>query len=215
MTAASLWQKHGMSAGDLARLREEQQGLCYLCGNPLPDDGYFLAIDHDHRCCPPKRSCAYCRRGLTCHSCNLVIGHAKDDPERLRNIAANLEAALAAVSQRIARKPAQAALFQPGERATVTRQFRPRRPQGTLADVLKVFGDDKGLHWEAVAERLAAEFPDRWAEATASVISAQCRALGVPSASVRYPAGRRGHSRRGCRRTDVMDAITRQTPLSA
>ena len=68
-----------------------------------------------------------------------------------------------------------------------------------LADVLAVFGGDAGLHWPVLAERLAARIPDRWADATAEAISAQCRGRGVPSVDVKtfgqvaqgLPPGRR------------------------
>lgn len=194
--------KHdGLTPGELVRLQEAQRGLCYLCGDPLPDDRYFLAVDHDHRCCPPKKSCSVCRRGLTCHSCNVLIGHAKDDPDRLRRIADNLEAAIAAATPRIACKPVQLALVPP----------RPR-PEGTLADVLAVFQGAKALHWQQVADRLASRFPERWATITARSISAECTALGVPSVDVRWPSGRTGTKRRGCRRAEVKSAAT---PLAA
>lgn len=208
------WQKHGITPAEFERMRDEQQGLCYLCRDPLPDDPHFLAIDHDHRCCPAKKSCAYCRRGLTCHSCNLVIGHVRDNPERLRRIAGNLEVALTAAAQRIASKPSQASLFEAPERAR-TAAKRPRairqQPRGALVDVLKVFTDTNALHWPVIVERLAAQFPDRWAEATPRVISAQCRALGVPSVTVSVG----GCNGRGCRKVDLMTALTRKTPLVA
>jgi Recombination endonuclease VII len=200
--------KHdGLTPGELAQMREAQYGLCYLCGDPLPTDRYFLAIDHDHRCCPLKRSCAFCRRGLTCHSCNVLIGHAKDDPARLRRIADNLEAAITAATPRIACKPAQLALVPPRPK----RRPAPRR-KGTLADVLAVFQGDKALHWQDIADRLAARFPDRWATVTPRSISAECIALGVPSVDVRRPTTREGIKRRGCRRADVKAAAT---PLAA
>jgi Recombination endonuclease VII len=195
--------KHaGMPPEGLTRMHEDQHGLCYLCGDPLPDDRYFLAVDHDHRCCPPKKSCAFCRRGLTCHSCNVLIGHAKDDPARLRRIADNLEAAIAAATPRIACKPVQLALAPAPKRKPA-----PRR-KGTLADVLAVFQGASGLHWQAIADRLAARFPERWATVTARSISAECMALGVPSVCVKTG----GRTLRGCRRSDVKTAAT---PLAA
>jgi S-DNA-T family DNA segregation ATPase FtsK/SpoIIIE len=78
-----------------------------------------------------------------------------------------------------------------------------------LADVLAVFGADSGLHWAVLAERLAAHFPDRWADATAEAVSAQCRDLNVPSVDVRYPSSRAGRVRVGCRRADVETAAGR------
>ena len=71
-----------------------------------------------------------------------------------------------------------------------------------LADVLAVFTAEAGLHWAVVAERLAARFPDRWGEASADSLSAQCRSLGVPSVDVKMA----GRVAKGCRRADVQAA---------
>jgi DNA segregation ATPase FtsK/SpoIIIE, S-DNA-T family len=68
-----------------------------------------------------------------------------------------------------------------------------------LADAAAVFGADAGLWWTSLATRLAQRFPDRWAGATADSVSAELRALGVPSVTV--SAG--GTKARGCR----LDAI--------
>jgi DNA segregation ATPase FtsK/SpoIIIE, S-DNA-T family len=71
-----------------------------------------------------------------------------------------------------------------------------------LGDVLAVFGAEQGLHWQIIAERLAAQFPGRWAGATGDAVSAQCRALGVPSRQVKTG----GQNRQGCYRADVQAA---------
>jgi len=76
---------------------------------------------------------------------------------------------------------------------------QPPGARDVLADVLAVFAGDPGLHWPVIAERLARQFPDRWADATGDAVSAQCRSLGVPSADVK--AG--GVNLKGCRRRDV------------
>jgi DNA segregation ATPase FtsK/SpoIIIE, S-DNA-T family len=68
-----------------------------------------------------------------------------------------------------------------------------------LADVLAVFGNDNGLHWEVLAARLAARWPDRWADASPESVSADCRALGVPSVDVKQF----GRVLKGCRRAAV------------
>jgi S-DNA-T family DNA segregation ATPase FtsK/SpoIIIE len=72
-------------------------------------------------------------------------------------------------------------------------------PRDVLADVLAVFGDAPGLHWDELADRLAARWPDRWADVTGDAMSAQCRKLGVPSVMV----SRDGDKARGCRRIAV------------
>ena len=71
-----------------------------------------------------------------------------------------------------------------------------------LGDVLGVFGADPGLHWAVLAERLAARFPDRWEGATADSVSAECRAAGVASVTVKVG----GVTLRGCRLEDVRRA---------
>lgn len=79
-----------------------QDGKCYLCGDPLDRTKYRgIHLDHDHSCCPLGRSCEKCRRGLSCQECNKLIGLAKDNPERLRRIADNLEVANTLVQERI------------------------------------------------------------------------------------------------------------------
>jgi DNA segregation ATPase FtsK/SpoIIIE, S-DNA-T family len=97
------------------------------------------------------------------------------------------------------------------ERAGTLAGFAAGQDTGTpardvLADVLAVFGADSGLHWPVLAERLAAQFPARWADATADAVSAQVRAAGVPSADVRYPSTRAGKVLAGCRRAAVEKA---------
>jgi hypothetical protein len=71
-----------------------------------------------------------------------------------------------------------------------------------LGDVLAVMGDRPGLHWQPLAEKLAARFPDRYADATGDSLSADLRALGVPSVPVKVM----GQTLRGCRKEDVSRA---------
>lgn len=72
-----------------------------------------------------------------------------------------------------------------------------------VADLLDVMGADAGLWWETAAERLEAHFPMRHGDANAESVSAACRARGVPSVAVRWPPGRDGTQRRGCRKADL------------
>ena len=67
------------------------------------------------------------------------------------------------------------------------------------ADLAAVLGSDRGLHWGEAAERLADQFPSRWAGATADSVSAEARDTGIPSVDVRRPAG----VAKGVRRQDV------------
>jgi S-DNA-T family DNA segregation ATPase FtsK/SpoIIIE len=71
-----------------------------------------------------------------------------------------------------------------------------------LADMLAVFGIDAGLQWADAASQLASQFPARWEGASAGAVSAECRALGVPSVVVKSG----GQAARGCRAADVQAA---------
>ena len=88
------YKRHGCDWNDeFARLWQAQDGKCYLCEGPLGPDQADCHVDHDHSCCPSGRSCEKCRRGLAHPLCNWIVGYAGDDPDRLRRIADNLEAA--------------------------------------------------------------------------------------------------------------------------
>lgn len=87
----------------------DQDGCCYLCGDSLASLE-TAHLDHDHRCCPRHEFCQHCVRGLSCPSCNHLIGNAGDDPDRLELIAQNLRAKLAEMDARLASKPEQMAL---------------------------------------------------------------------------------------------------------
>ena len=95
---------HGTDDWDalFSSLWDAQQGMCYLCGDPLQRDvPRAIHLDHDHACCPLAKSCERCRRGLACKDCNRMIGIAKDDPDRLRRMADGLERAKADVALRM------------------------------------------------------------------------------------------------------------------
>jgi hypothetical protein len=110
--ASATFNRHGLQPGDWAAMWESQDGLCYLCGDPMIRGGTTGAhVDHDHSCCGERNSCRICRRGLACMDCNLAIGHARNDPARLRRMADALEAAQALVDQRKAEAGELQALF--------------------------------------------------------------------------------------------------------
>lgn len=92
--------RHGMTPEAWQAMWDEQNGLCYLGAHPLPEDPSKTAVDHDHTHCPPGRSCAVCRRGLACPTCNQGIGLLGDSPDQMRIAADALERAQRDVSNR-------------------------------------------------------------------------------------------------------------------
>jgi hypothetical protein len=66
--------RYGMTGAEYLFLFSQQNGICKICGKK---DDKPLHVDHDHLTGKV--------RGLLCRSCNLGIGHFKDDPSLLKN----------------------------------------------------------------------------------------------------------------------------------
>ena len=71
-----LMHHYGISIIEYDALYKKQKGFCAICPKKLPE-GFSKNkhVDHDH-----KKGIV---RGLLCSSCNLLLGHAKDNPEIL------------------------------------------------------------------------------------------------------------------------------------
>lgn len=74
----AILNSHGMaraksSVDGLNRMYAQSKGACAICG-VRPDRS--LALDHCHKTGK--------LRGLLCFSCNVALGHFKDDPKLLR-----------------------------------------------------------------------------------------------------------------------------------
>ncbi|WP_279582628.1 hypothetical protein [Fodinicola feengrottensis] len=82
-----------------------------------------------------------------------------------------------------------------------------RASRDVLTDVLlTVFTGDDRLHWTTISSRLAEQMPEQYADITPDSISAQLRALGVPSGNV----NRDGQVRKGAKAADIKAAITKR-----
>lgn len=65
---------------DYYKTLKAQSGKCKLCGINSGDiEPKKFHIDHDHACCPGKKSCGKCIRGLLCSNCNTGLGQFRDD----------------------------------------------------------------------------------------------------------------------------------------
>lgn len=84
---ARLKDRFGLTLKEYDQMFEAQGGVCAICGKKETAKNRYglkhLAVDHNHE---TKQV-----RGLLCDKCNLVIGWAKDDKERLLKAALYLE----------------------------------------------------------------------------------------------------------------------------
>jgi hypothetical protein len=72
---------YNISAEEYYQMLEDQEGGCAICGKTPEEEGRKLAVDHDHACCPGKKSCGMCVRGLLCLICNRFVGNWENYPE--------------------------------------------------------------------------------------------------------------------------------------
>ncbi len=90
--ARQIKSKYGLTLEAFDRLLESQGNACAICGGPphpvvrnkkRQGVSPTYVIDHDHS--------TGAVRGLLCHSCNSMLGMAKDSPANLRSAAHYLD----------------------------------------------------------------------------------------------------------------------------
>lgn len=69
---AALKLRYGLTPETYDAMLARQGGGCAICGNAKGNG--CLCVDHDHRCCPGRKSCGKCLRGIICGRCNTLIG---------------------------------------------------------------------------------------------------------------------------------------------
>ena len=91
VTDLQLRKTYNITQADYDRMLAEQGGCCAICRTDKPGRGRFggrfknFCVDHDHACCPGKKSCGKCVRGLLCLDCNHALGNLHDDPWAMLN----------------------------------------------------------------------------------------------------------------------------------
>ena len=80
--ARQLWCNFRITLEQYDKILADQGGVCAVCRREPPSARNF-SVDHNHTCCPGKKSCGKCNRGLLCSNCNMGIGLFADDPVRL------------------------------------------------------------------------------------------------------------------------------------
>lgn len=69
--AEGLRNRYQMTERRYGLILVAQDGRCAGCGEQ-PAAGGRLNVDHDHACCPGRRTCGRCVRGLICQRCNVA-----------------------------------------------------------------------------------------------------------------------------------------------
>ena len=80
-----LKRKYGLDLEKYESILISQNNKCKICGLDISNYNAYLAIDHDHNCCPGEITCGKCIRGLLCRNCNQMLGNAKDSIDVLKN----------------------------------------------------------------------------------------------------------------------------------
>lgn len=76
-----LKHRYGITLAERDAMLVIQNG-CAIC-HTWESGGRDWCVDHDHECCPGKKSCGKCVRGVLCFGCNIGLGGFKDSPELL------------------------------------------------------------------------------------------------------------------------------------
>jgi hypothetical protein len=71
----SNWRIKGLDQDACEAALAAFKGACEICGSPTSQAKHDWTIDHCHKTMKI--------RGVLCHHCNLLLGHAKDDPRIL------------------------------------------------------------------------------------------------------------------------------------
>ena len=77
----TIYKKYKLTKQMYLDMLEQQGGVCAICKG-LPKRNW-LAVDHNHLCCPGTKTCGHCIRGLLCSSCNSFLGRVSDNPQTL------------------------------------------------------------------------------------------------------------------------------------
>lgn len=70
----ALLNMYQMTEDDYNNLILYQHGLCEFCHESLPNYS-GCAIDHDHACCPGRKTCGKCIRAVLHRDCNRELGY--------------------------------------------------------------------------------------------------------------------------------------------
>ncbi|WP_328755045.1 endonuclease VII domain-containing protein [Streptomyces sp. NBC_00269] len=68
---------YSLSRDEWEYIFQAQGSCCAICGTDKPGTSLGFVTDHDHACCPGKKSCGDCIRGITCQQCNFNVDRSQ------------------------------------------------------------------------------------------------------------------------------------------
>lgn len=85
-------QRYGMAKGAWEILFDSQGQRCANKACPEPEGARSKVwhTDHDPSCCPGRKSCGKCVRGILCQCCNQALGLLRDDHRVILGLAVYL-----------------------------------------------------------------------------------------------------------------------------
>lgn len=85
-----IWNRYKLTKDDSIEILENQDWSCLICSSDIDTDSFV--VDHDHGCCPGRKSCGKCVRGFLCQQCNKRLGFIEGDEQWLKAASDYLEA---------------------------------------------------------------------------------------------------------------------------
>jgi len=82
--AALIKHRYGLTPDQFKKLLKKQKDKCLICKNIFTVKSSPV-VDHNRKCCPSKKSCGKCIRGLLCFKCNVGLGFFKDNIKILKS----------------------------------------------------------------------------------------------------------------------------------
>lgn len=82
--------KYGLTRIDILKMLKQQKNRCAVCKAVIYLKRKQYHLDHNHDCCPNKKACPKCIRGLLCYHCNVGLGSFHDSPLLLEQAASYL-----------------------------------------------------------------------------------------------------------------------------
>ena len=76
-----LKSRFGITPVQYDEMLASQKDGCAICGNQKGERN--MPVDHDHKCCPGRKSCGKCLRGILCERCNTLVGFLEKNADLL------------------------------------------------------------------------------------------------------------------------------------